>query len=236
MLMKSSKEHDTALTAAAAGGVVGVLIGSSVMKQKALKEVDGVAPLKAHDLKNMVYSQLKSWQTKQVLPSVLMPVEQPGNGLRYALHPYLLAVSYGNGELELLVGLVTFLLDDDDEIWRGQYVRHLSPNISKEVIKDQVTMEALLESGLNDALGIFVSDLKGEIDKKDDTEMIMDAPDSHIYYAGFGGWALNTPDEDIEAVDVRMPGFTVMGGIHLFSPDTISTRPLPVAENVKYMD
>ncbi|MEJ2621320.1 MAG: hypothetical protein P8163_13965 [Candidatus Thiodiazotropha sp.] len=64
----------------------------------------------------------------------------------------------------------------------------------------------------------------------------MKAPDSHIFYTGFRGWAINTPDDDIEAVELGIPGFSVMGGTHLFSPDTISIKPLPDVENVKFMD
>lgn len=143
------KEHDTSLNvAAAAAGPIGILIASSVFKEETLKEVDGVAPLKAFDLTNAVYSLLKDMQSKQELPNMLTPVTTPGNGFRYELHPYLYVVPDGLEHVDVLVAISVSLFDaDDDEIWDGQYARHIYPLVPKATVKDEMKMRAILVPG-----------------------------------------------------------------------------------------
>ncbi|MES9861874.1 MAG: hypothetical protein ABW157_05750 [Candidatus Thiodiazotropha sp. LLP2] len=149
IVQKSMKEHDTSLNvAAAAAGPIGILIASSVFKEETLKEVDGVAPLKAFDLTNAVYSLLKDMQSKQELPNMLTPVTTPGNGFRYELHPYLYVVPDGLEHVDVLVAISVSLFDaDDDEIWDGQYARHIYPLVPKATVKDEMKMRAILVPG-----------------------------------------------------------------------------------------
>ncbi|MES9852912.1 MAG: hypothetical protein ABW170_13920 [Candidatus Thiodiazotropha sp. L084R] len=58
--------------------------------------------------------------------------------------------------------------------------------------------------------------------------------DSLAYYGGITGWVLKTPDVGLEVFQAKMPDFLVLGGIHIFSQDTVTTKPAIVPKNVEF--
>ncbi|MES9834503.1 MAG: hypothetical protein ABW139_19910 [Candidatus Thiodiazotropha sp. DIVDIV] len=54
----------------------------------------------------------------------------------------------GLEHVDILVAISVSLFDaDDDEIWDGQYVRHIYPLVPEATIKDEMKMRAILVPG-----------------------------------------------------------------------------------------